>query len=171
MHEEDDGILWKHTDFRTGEVEVRRGRRLVISNIVTVGNYEYGFFWYFHQDGVIACEVKATGIVATQAIAENGPTQYGKLVAPGLNAIHHQHIFCARLDFDLDGGGNSVDEIRTERRRQGPDNPHGNAWVTVAGRCAPSSRPAAHRHLRSPRLDRRQPRQASTPSASRSAIG
>ena len=132
MHEEDDGILWKHTDFRTEEVEVRRGRRLVISNIVTVGNYEYGFFWYFHQDGVIACEVKATGIVATQSVPENRPTQYGKLVAPRLNAFHHQHIFCARLDFDLDGGGNSVTEVRTESVPAGPDNPHGNGWVTAS---------------------------------------
>ena len=31
MHEEDYGIGWKHTDFRTEEVEVRRLRRLVIS--------------------------------------------------------------------------------------------------------------------------------------------
>jgi primary-amine oxidase len=44
MHEEDTGILWKHTDFRTEEVDVRRGRRLVISFIANVGNYEYGFY-------------------------------------------------------------------------------------------------------------------------------
>lgn len=50
MHEEDFGISWKHTDFRTGEVEVRRSRRLVVSMICTVGNYEYGFFWYFYND-------------------------------------------------------------------------------------------------------------------------
>ncbi len=131
MHEEDDGILWKHTDFRTGQVEVRRGRKLVISNVVTVGNYEYGFFWYLQQDGMIQCEIKATGIVATQARAENEPSEYGKLVAPYLNAIHHQHVFCARLDFDLDGGPNSVTETHTETVPKGPDNPHGNAWKTV----------------------------------------
>jgi primary-amine oxidase len=81
---------------------------------------------------VIACEVKATGIVATQSVPENRPTQYGKLVAPRLNALHHQHIFCARLDFDLDGGGNSVTEVHTESAPAGADNPHGNAWVTVS---------------------------------------
>ena len=42
IHEEDSGILWKHWDFRTDRTEVRRGRRLVISSIATVGNYEYG---------------------------------------------------------------------------------------------------------------------------------
>ena len=37
MHEEDAGIAWKHTDFSTEAVEVRRARRLVISTIATVG--------------------------------------------------------------------------------------------------------------------------------------
>ncbi len=132
LHEEDDGIIWKHTDFRTGDVQVRRGRRLVISTIVTVGNYDYGFFWYLHQDGAITMEVKATGIVSTQAVAENEPTRFGKLVAPYLNSIHHQHIFCARLDFALDGGGNSVTETHSESLPPGPENPHGNAWITVS---------------------------------------
>jgi primary-amine oxidase len=145
LHEEDDGLLWKHTDFRTEHVEVRRARKLVISSIVTVGNYEYGFYWYLHQDGVISSEVKATGIVATQAVAKNEPTPYGKLVAPRLNAIHHQHVFCVRLDFDLDGGGNSVVETHTEAVPQGPDNPHGNAWVTVSRTL--STELEARRHI------------------------
>src|SRR5262249_53520494 len=132
LHEEDDGILWKHTDFRTADVQVRRGRRLVISSIVTVGNYDYGFFWYLHQDGIIAVEIKATGIVSTQAVVDNRPTRFGKLVAPHLNAVHHQHIFCARLDFELDGGGNSVTEVHSEGLPEGPENPHGNAWITVS---------------------------------------
>lgn len=45
MHEEDYGILWKHTNFRTNHMEVRRSQRLVVSFIATVGIYEYGFFW------------------------------------------------------------------------------------------------------------------------------
>jgi primary-amine oxidase len=130
LHEEDDGLLWKHTDFRTGHVEVRRARKLVISSIVTVGNYEYGFYWNFHQDGSISSEVKATGIVSTQALPDGATTEYGKLVAPNLNSIHHQHIFCARMDFELDGGGNSITETHSEAVPVGPDNPHGNAWVT-----------------------------------------
>lgn len=132
LHEEDDGLLWKHTDFRTGQVEVRRGRRLVVSSIVTVGNYEYGFFWYFQQDGSISAEVKATGIVATQAVTDDATPAYAKLVAPNLAGIHHQHIFCARLDFALDGGRSTVMETETVAIPQGPENPHGNAWTTVS---------------------------------------
>src|SRR4029434_4895410 len=50
MHEEDAGILWEHVASRRGSTEVRRSRRLVVSSISTVGNYEYGFYWYFYQD-------------------------------------------------------------------------------------------------------------------------
>ncbi len=131
LHEEDSGLLWKHTDFRTGDVQVRRGRRLVISTIVTVGNYEYGFFWYLHQDGVISSEVKATGIVATQALHDGETPAFGALLAPRLGGINHQHIFCARLDFDLDGVENTVVEVETEAVPQGSENPQGNAWRTV----------------------------------------
>lgn len=49
LHEEDHGILWKHHDWRTGQAEVRRSRRLTVSFICTVANYEYGFFWHFYQ--------------------------------------------------------------------------------------------------------------------------
>ena len=49
MHEEDAGTLWKHTEYRTGHSEVRRSRRLVLSFIATIANYEYGFYWYFYQ--------------------------------------------------------------------------------------------------------------------------
>ncbi len=52
-------------------------------------------------------------------------------MAPRLNAIHHQHVFCARLDFALDGGPNSVTETHTESVAKGAQNPHGNAWKTV----------------------------------------
>ena len=49
MHEEDVGTLWKHVEYRTGHSEARRSRRLVISFIATIANYEYGFFWYLYQ--------------------------------------------------------------------------------------------------------------------------
>ena len=42
-------------------------RRLVLSSISTVGNYEYGSFWYFHQDGSIHFEMKATGTVINRS--------------------------------------------------------------------------------------------------------
>ena len=48
--------------------EVRRSRRLVISSVSTVENYEYGFFWYLYQDGNIQFEIKLTGILSLGAV-------------------------------------------------------------------------------------------------------
>ena len=132
MHEEDYGILWKHVDWRTGQTEVRRSRRLVISSIATVGNYEYGFFWYFYQDGTIQLEIKLTGIINTAGIAEGEISKYGTLVAPGLNAHIHQHFFNFRLDMSVDGESNTAYEVNTVAEPLGPDNPHSNAFYAEA---------------------------------------
>jgi primary-amine oxidase len=129
IHEEDFGILWKHTNFRTDQVEVRRSRRLVVSSIATVGNYEYGFFWYFYQDGTIELQLKLTGIVSTGAVAPGETPEHGVLVAPQLYAPNHQHWFSFRLDAMVDGPGNSVYEVNSVAAPPGPRNPHGNAWV------------------------------------------
>jgi primary-amine oxidase len=129
LHEEDYGILWKHTDWRTGQSEVRRSRRLSVSFIATVGNYEYGFYWYLYQDGSIQCEIKLTGIMNTTALAPGETSAYGMEVAPQLNAPFHQHIFAARLVPTVDGANNSVMEVNTVSVPAGASNPHGNAFV------------------------------------------
>ena len=130
IHEEDVGLLWKHWDFRTGETEVRRSRRLVISFTSTVGNYDYGFYWYLYQDGMIEAEVKATGIMSTAAVPPGEVPRHGTLVETGLNAMIHQHFFSARLDLDVDGPMNSVFEVETVTTP--PErNPYGNAFETV----------------------------------------
>ena len=51
IHEEDSGILWKHHCHILKATEVRRARRLVISSVATVGNYDYASYWYFYLDG------------------------------------------------------------------------------------------------------------------------
>jgi primary-amine oxidase len=127
IHEEDYGILWKHQDMNTGHTEVRRSRRLVVSFIATVGNYEYGFYWYFYLDGTVQLEVKLTGIMSTQALAEGEVSPWAAVVAEGLAAPFHQHLFCARLDLAVDGPGNEVFEVDFEPVPTGPENPWGNA--------------------------------------------
>ena len=126
MHEEDYGILWKHIDWRTEQTEVRRSRRLVVSFISSIDNYEYGFFWYFYQDGTIQYEVKLTGILLCAALLD--APKYGTLVAPELNAIIHQHVFNVRLDMNIDGENNSIYEVNTEAVPLSPENPYGNAF-------------------------------------------
>jgi primary-amine oxidase len=132
MHEEDYGILWKHFDFRTGLHQVRRSRRLVISFIATVGNYDYGFYWYLYQDGTIQLEVKLTGIIQTAAVAPGTEYPYGGMVSEGLGGPNHQHFFCARLDMMVDGEKNSVTEHEFQPRPWGTDNPYGNVFDVTA---------------------------------------
>jgi len=126
IHEEDFGILWKHTDIFNGSAQTRRQRRLVVSYFTTVGNYDYGFYWYFYLDGTIEHEVKMTGIVFTAA-HPGGQHPYSTEVAPGLGAPVHQHLFCARLDMSVDGLANAVEEVDVHGLPIGPDNPYGNA--------------------------------------------
>ena len=78
IHEEDNGVLWKHVDERTGAT-TRRMRRLVASFHATVANYEYLVYWRFHQDGNIECEVRATGIMVTTPFAD-APPPYGTVM-------------------------------------------------------------------------------------------
>jgi primary-amine oxidase len=132
LHEEDYGVLWRHRDWRTGDTEIRRSRRLVVSFFATVGNYDYGFFWYLYQDGHIQFEVKLTGILNTAAVQPEEKPRYGTLVARQVYAQIHQHIFNVRLDMEVDGPNNSVFEVNTRAVPPGPDNPQGNAFVAEA---------------------------------------
>jgi primary-amine oxidase len=131
IHEEDHGISWKHMDFRTEETEVRRLRRLVVSFIATVGNYEYGSYWYFYQDGRIEMEIKLTGILSTAAAPAEAEVKYGTRLNDVLYAANHQHFFCIRLDTQIDGTRNSVVEMNT-RPAPAEENPWGNAFYGEA---------------------------------------
>ena len=132
MHEEDYGVLWKHYEFRNDTFEVRRSRRLVVSSFATVGNYDYGFFWYFYQDGTIQFEAKLTGIIQTAAVAPGTTYRWGGMVAEGLGGPTHQHFFNARLDMMVDGENNTVTEHEFVPRPWGRDNPHGNVFDTTS---------------------------------------
>lgn len=130
MHEEDDSIAWKHYDFRTDDAEVRRSRKLVVSFIATVANYEYGFYWHLYLDGTIELQIKATGILSTTAQDPGAPkSAYGQaLNKDGLYAPIHQHIFNVRLDLEVDGEANSVLEVDTVTPEH---NPSRSAFCTV----------------------------------------
>ncbi len=128
LHEEDAGLLWKHSDELAGRVEVRRARRFVVNSMVTVGNYDYAFRWYFGLDGSIECEVQLHGIVSTMALAPGEQPAGSSIVDRGLAAPNHQHFFCFRLDVDADGPENSVREVESESLPTGRENPLGNAF-------------------------------------------
>ncbi|MEX0678154.1 MAG: primary-amine oxidase [Pirellulales bacterium] len=151
MHEEDFGILWKHTDRRLNTPEVRRSRRLVVSSVSTVENYEYGFFWYLYQDGNIQLEVKLTGVLSLGALRPGEAAKYGNLVAPQLYAPNHQHFFNVRLDFDLDGATNSVQQVDVVADEPGEANPFENAFQAKATTLKTEKQARAHLNLQSAR--------------------
>jgi primary-amine oxidase len=129
IHEEDDGILWKHVDERSG-AEVRRARRLVISFHVTVANYEYLVYWRFYQDGNIECEVRATGIMVTSSFPPGRPPATGTIVDERTYAPYHQHFIVARLDLDVDGTPNTVYAVESRALPASDANPYALALVT-----------------------------------------
>jgi primary-amine oxidase len=128
IHEEDNGIGWKHVDPVSG-TEVRRARRLVVSFHVTVANYEYLVYWRFYQDGNIECEVRATGIMVTSSFAGGRPPPYGTLVDERTYAPFHQHFIVARLDLDVDGPANTVCAVQSQALAATDDDPYGLGLV------------------------------------------
>jgi primary-amine oxidase len=127
IHEEDNGVLWKHVDDRAG-TEVRRMRRLVVSFHATVANYEYLVYWRFYQDGNIECEVRASGIMVTTTLPEGAPApRHGTVIDRRTYAPYHQHFIVARLDLDIDGTANTVYEVESEALAIDDENPHGLA--------------------------------------------
>jgi len=134
IHEEDYGIQWKHMDMNMlGANEVRRSRRLVISSIATIGNYDYGLFWYLYLDGTVQCEVKLTGIVGISAYDEKVHRKDQDFrISDELVAPIHQHLFCVRMDWDLESGDNQLYESNVEALPISEDNPHGMQLSAVA---------------------------------------
>jgi len=131
IHEEDAGILWKHVDYRNNIAESRRARRLVVSSMCTIGNYEYLSYWNFCQDGTIDFDMKTTGIISTNGVHPGQGGKYGTEVVPGVFAQIHQHIFNVRINWEIDGQNNSVVECNTiAPPYPHKDNPRGNVYYT-----------------------------------------
>lgn len=127
--------LWRHAEALNGSYEGRPATELVVRSIPSIAHYDYVIDWVFSQSGMIEVKIGATGIDAVKAVAVESmdnpdaiaETQHGTLVAPGLVAIHHDHYFSIRLDFDIDGQTN-----RFVRERLTPvtlqNNPRRSIW-------------------------------------------
>jgi primary-amine oxidase len=132
LHEEDNAVLWKHVDADLG-AQVRRMRRMVVSTHITVANYEYLVYWRFYQDGNIECEVRASGLMVTTPMQNDGDSSpYGTTVDRRTYAPFHQHFIVAKLDLDIDGGDNTVVEVDSVAAPITEDNPYGLAMSAEA---------------------------------------
>lgn len=88
------------------------------------------------QDGTIQLEMKLTGILSTSVHpVDDKSFPFGVVVAPGVVAANHQHLFCVRIDPAIDdpnGGKNLiVSEVNADALPYGPQNPHGNAFAVT----------------------------------------
>lgn len=149
IYERDGGMLWKHYDMYSQKNESRRARQLVMFFITTIGNYDYGINWIFHQDGTLEVDAALTGIMLPKGVKEatadgHAGMPSGHLVAANVVAPHHQHFFNFRLDLDVDGANNSVHEMNTRAGAAGAGNPYMNQMVMEESAIA-SERTAARR--------------------------
>ncbi|KZL82189.1 copper amine oxidase [Colletotrichum incanum] len=134
LHEQDNGIGWKHTNWRTNRAVVTRRRELVIQFILTVAKYEYVFnvgATQLHATvaGGITVETRATGILSAVNIDIGKAAPWGNIVSPGVLAQNHQHIFCVRIDPAIDGHQNTlVQQESLPLQIDARTNPNGNAY-------------------------------------------
>ncbi|KAI1445571.1 copper amine oxidase 1 [Annulohypoxylon stygium] len=131
LHEQDNGIGWKHTNFRTNRAVVTRMRELVVQFVATLANYEYVFAYKLDTAGGITFETRATGIVSVVPIDEGKTSGYGNIVNPGVLAQNHQHIFAVRIDPAMDSYETDTAIVLEESHPipMNPEtNPHGNGY-------------------------------------------
>lgn len=132
MHEQDNGLQHKHTNYRSGAATVVRNRQLVVQMICTVANYEYIFAFILDQAANIELEVRATGILSTVPFDnENGQTvPWGTNVGPGVMAPFHQHMFSLRIDPALDGYKNTIYYEDSVPMPEDESNPYSVGYTT-----------------------------------------
>ncbi|KAK3386275.1 copper amine oxidase [Sordaria brevicollis] len=151
VHEQDAGIGWKHTNYRTNRAVVTRQRELVLQTILTVSNYEYILSFVFNTSADLAYEARATGILSTQPVdleLSHTPHPYGTIVHPGVLAGYHQHFFSLRIDPMLSTSSTPILSPSTGPRNaivyeecvplpydpskppsENPQNPHGTGYT------------------------------------------
>jgi len=140
-----------------------RAKELVVGYLTNVGNYDYVFQWIFRQDGSFGFEAELQGLILDKTVgdmtcsvcereAQGGPGTYettgaqefGTLISPRMLGVTHQHWINLRMDFDVDGTANAVEEYNVKRLPQDQKtNPAGRALAvtrTVFGKAREAER-------------------------------
>jgi primary-amine oxidase len=129
FYERDNGALLGHVQDDPEWRVYARAKDLVVGFLTIVGNYDYMFEWIFHQDGSFEFRAELLGLILNKTIsgitcsacaaeALGGPgvyeapvdQAYGSLVSAQMLGVTHQHWVNLRLDFDIDGQANAVEE-------------------------------------------------------------
>jgi len=134
VYEKYGGAVWRHG--KTG----RRATDLAIKYYIKAGNYDYGFEWVFKEDGTIKVNNELQGIVHLNTVDREDDRSFpedehyrgdpfGITVHPHVQGNNHQHWHVWRLDMDVDGLKNTVEEKNNISVPPGPKNPYKNAVV------------------------------------------
>ncbi|MEP7322562.1 MAG: hypothetical protein ABI761_11615, partial [Saprospiraceae bacterium] len=134
VYEEASNPLTRHGRFSL------EARNIVVKYFTRAWNYDYGIKWIFHEDGSIDLKAELTGVVGIKGVNRindlpGGPDKtykgnyYGTLVAPHVEAVNHQHFLSFRLDLDVDGTENLVEEMNTITEPPSPNNTYNNGFV------------------------------------------
>jgi primary-amine oxidase len=134
LFERDAGALFAHAQPGDNRHIYARAKELSIGFVATVGNYDYMFSWIFRQDGSFGFEASLQGLILHKTVAamtsEDAAGEYGTLVSPQILGVTHQHWINLRLDFDIDGTNNAVEEHNVTTLPFDPKtNPAGRAIV------------------------------------------
>jgi primary-amine oxidase len=157
VYEEYGGPITRHGAFS------QAGRNLVVKYFTRVWNYDYALRWVFHEDGTIDLRTELTGIVGVKGVNRTNDlpgnadetyegNYYGTLVAPHVEAVNHQHFFSFRLDLDVDGTENLVEEMNTVTVPSSTGNSYFNAFakrtslIHNEGEGQRNLNPASNRH-------------------------
>ena len=137
-------VAWRHGREGTSDVTGRPMRELVLRMNATVDNYDYLFDWVFQPNGSIRIAVGVTGIlevkpVGSQSVgmdpdgradsASRRDQEFGRLLAPHILGVNHDHFFSFRLDFDVDGPNNSLAVDQLTQRTLPASHPRRSLWV------------------------------------------
>jgi Cu2+-containing amine oxidase len=123
IYEQDADLLWRvnqgvinvlqwpnlATPFLTGA----RKRQLVVRSIFSGFYYLFVYSYMFNQDGSMECYVDLMGQTTNQWVessTDGEEVPNGQRVSKQLVALNHTHITTWRIDFDIDGVKNTVDE-------------------------------------------------------------
>ncbi len=131
--------LWRHAEFMNETHESRVETELVVRMIPVVGNYDYVVDFVFSPKGELRIEVGATGMDAVKGVKATdmssntalADTKVGRLVAPNLVGVYHDHFLSFRLDLDIDGTENAFTADRLVPVRY-PNNRRKSGWELVS---------------------------------------
>ena len=172
LHEEDFGILWKHTDWRTNQTEVRRARaagcfvrrhrgelRVRLLLVLLPGRHDpaggQAHRHHEHDGPEARRDSRGTGRKSRRSSMPR----------------YHQHYFCARLDLTVDGEQHGPGSQHAERAARARKPARQRFIAEVDAVPGASRRPSARLSFaRGSLLADRQPRPDATAWASRSAI-